>query len=66
MRVVSHRKLLGADELDGVPLDGVQRGVGRVAGVRGRRRRQRHVRLARLRDLHPPHSHQLHQLGVEG
>ena len=64
--VVSHRELLRADELHGVPLDGVQRRVGRVAGVGGRRRRQRHVGLAGLRDLDPPHRHQLHQLREEG
>jgi hypothetical protein len=53
---------LGTNELLGVPLDSVQGGVGRIAGMGGRGRRQRHIRLARLHHLHPPHSHQLHQL----
>ena len=59
---MTHRIFLGVCELHGVSLDGVEGGVGRVAGVRGRGGRQRHVRLAGLLDLDTAHRHQLHQL----
>ena len=63
--VLAHRQLLGADELYGVPLDGVQGGVGSVAGVGRGRGGQGHVRLATLCNLDPSDCHQLHQLQIQ-
>ena len=60
--MLAYRQLLGADELDGVPLDGVQGGVGGVSRVGRGCRGQGHVRLPALCNLHPAHCHQLHQL----
>ena len=63
--MLAHRQLLGADELHGVPLDGVQGGVGGVARVGRGRRGQGHVRLPALCNLHPADCHQLHQLKIQ-
>ena len=65
MTMVAHRKLLGADKLHSVPLDGVQGCIGSVAGMGRGGGGQRHVGLATLGDLHPPDCHQLHQLKVK-
>ena len=61
----TYRKLLGADELHCVPLDGVQSGVGSVARVGRGGGGQRHVRLTTLGDLDTSDCHQLHQLKVK-
>ena len=61
----AHRKLLGADELYGMPLDGMQGGIGSVARVGRGRRGQGHVGLAALCNLDPSDCHQLHQLQIQ-
>ena len=61
----TYRKLLGADELHRVPLDGVKSGVGSVARVGRGGGGQRHVRLTTLGDLDTSDCHQLHQLKVK-
>ena len=65
MTMVAHRKLLGADKLHSVPLDGVQGCIGSISGMRRGGGGQWHVGLATLGDLHPPDCHQLHQLKVK-